>query len=56
MFWGENRGFLDCFRGTKVATMMCAQMIKMVNKTNEVDMDVWFLSEEHNIQTPCLFH
>ena len=31
-----------------------AWMIKMTIKTNEIDMDALLLSEQHNIQKPCL--
>ena len=56
-FTVENCGFLDCFLGTKVTTLICGLsmwMIKITIKANQIDMDVLLISKVDNIQEPCL--
>ena len=51
--FGEKLWHFGLFSGDK-GDYSDVWIIKITNKTNEIDMDVVLLSEEHNIQKPCL--
>ena len=49
----KNCGFLDCFLGTKVTTLIYVDHQNTI-KANQSHMNVLLISKVDNIQNPCL--